>query len=244
MEERLGLRLYGGLLIGAAVLGAAVNGLHPVTTGDLTVTAATIAGDGTWVALHIGIMLSILLLAAGLWGVVPYTFGTPGAPFARVAVLMTAIGATLGMASLAIDGITLNALADAWAAASPNEAPNLLAHFTTAKRINTGLWATTVLVFFGIAVLAHGMALMRGGLLPKWQSAMALTTGAASLLSGLIQIPDGGESRVGELLFTASAFLLTLWALLLGYRWWRTPPELIAKSTTTTSDPHHMTGIG
>lgn len=229
--DRASLKLFGGLLMAAAVLGGVVNGLHPITTGDLTDTAALMAGDGTWVALHTGIVITMVLLIAGLSGVTTYTEGTPGGPIARVAMIITIVGGTLAITSLAIDGVALKVLADAWAQAPSQDAPGLFEHFATAKRVNNALWGTTVLVFFGIAIVTHGLAALASNRFPIWVGWGALLSGTGSVAAALIQLPSGGESRTGEFMFLGSSILLTIWLLALGYIWWRESTQIVTSAT-------------
>jgi Domain of unknown function (DUF4386) len=238
LNDRTGLKLSGGFLMTAAVLGSVVNGFHPITTGDLEETATTIAGDGEWILLHLGIVVAMLLLAAGLTGMIAHAEGTRGTPIAKVAMVITSIGTALAVVSVAIDGVALKILADEWAAVSPQETPRLFDLFATTKRINTALWGSTVMVFFGFAILCHGTALLQSRRLPPWMGWAAVLSALGSLLAASLQLPAGGESRTGEFIFLGSSILLTIWALTLGYLWWREArSQVIAATTSPKRDP-------
>lgn len=219
--SRQDLRLYGRLLVVAAVLGAVVNALHPITTGDLTDTARGIADAGSWILLHVAISLTLLLLAAGLLGTRSATKGSAGEATGQVALLFTAVGVSIALVALAMDGISLKVLADAWSSSAPASAASRLDAFITVKHVNTALWNTGVLVFFGLCILTHGLALRSSGRFPLWVGWGALAAGALSIASAAIQLPAGGESRLGEMLFTGAAAWLSLWALAVGLLWWR-----------------------
>ena len=215
-----GLRLFGGMLIVSGVAGVVVNAMHPVTTGDLAETARQMAAADSWVVLHLVIMLTMVLLVAGLAGMAVYTHETPGEPMARVAMAITLLGGSLAIASLAMDGMALKALADDWSVASQDTA-SLLGDFVTAKRINNGLWVTSVILFFGLAVTANGVAVIRSKRAPRWVGWGGLICGLGGLTAGLLQVPLGGETRLGEFIFLGSTTLLTIWVVALGYLWWR-----------------------
>lgn len=219
--SRQHLGLYGRLLVVAAVLGAVVNALHPIATGDLTDTARGIADAGTWIALHVAISLTLLLLAAGLVGTLPATKGSAGEAPSQVALLFTAVGVSVALGALAIDGISLKVLADAWSSSGPAAATARLDSFITIKHVNTALWNTAVLVFFGLGILTHGLALRTCGRFPHWVGWGAMAGGALSIASAAIQLPAGGESRLGETLFVGAAAWISLWALAVGLLWWR-----------------------
>lgn len=221
-RRRQDLRFYGGLLMAAALAGAVVNALHPITTGSLTDTAAGIAANDGWILLHVAISLTLLMLAAGLVGIGTVTIGTPGEALARVALLFTAVGVTLALISLAIDGVSLKVLANAWTGAGTAASQIRLDAFLTVKHINNALWSTTVLVFFGLAIVANGFAVQASRRYPGWAAWGALLGGGAAIVAAVIQLPAGGESRLGEMIFTGSAALISLWSLALGLTWWRT----------------------
>ena len=151
----------------------------------------------------------------------PPTKESAGDATSQVALLFTAVGVSIALVALAMDGISLKVLADAWSNSAPASAASRLDAFITVKHVNTALWNMGVLVFFGLAILTHGLALRSSGRFPIWVGWGAMVAGALSIAAAAIQLPAGGESRLGEMLFTGAAACLSLWALAVGLLWWR-----------------------
>jgi hypothetical protein len=79
-----------------ALLGLVGNLLHPGTPNDPQGIAHVIAGSGMWVSMHTTIMVSFVLMLAGLVAIAHSISGGAGV-LARLAVVAAVAGITAGL---------------------------------------------------------------------------------------------------------------------------------------------------
>ncbi|HET8568967.1 MAG TPA: DUF4386 family protein [Candidatus Limnocylindria bacterium] len=225
--------MSGSLLITAAIVGAIGNALHPHTV-DTDVTAANraIAESGTWVWIHLAIVLAVLFLMGGLAGFAHVLEATAGSALARVANVASLVGGTFVCASTAIDGFGRKALATNWLASPATSADAALQSAIGTQLFGGALWTFGMLIFFGLAFVAFGAATSVSRRYPAWFGWAAIGSGAVSTAAATLRMVANGDEPVSELLFLASSVTITIWALVLGVMLWRGASEGASANAT------------
>lgn len=215
-------RVFALLLISGALIGLVGNALHPHTVeSDAAGMVRAVAQSGTWVGIHLAIVVAILLVTGGLVGLTQLLEDGPSGPLARLGLAAALLGGAVVTVSTAMDGFVMKALALAWLGAPAEEAAMALRLALGVKHLNFGIWSVGMLVFFGAAFACFGAAVGISGRLPAWFGWVAVGGGLGSAIAALLQIVNSGEVQAAETLFFASSLLITLWALALGIQMWR-----------------------
>jgi hypothetical protein len=87
-----------------ALLGLVGNLLHPGTPNDPQGIAHVIAGSRMWVSVHTAIMVSFVLMLAGLVAIAHSISGGGAGVLARLGVVAAVAGITAGLGLIALDG--------------------------------------------------------------------------------------------------------------------------------------------
>jgi hypothetical protein len=217
MNERA-LYRWGGM---AAVVGGLVtlvtNLLHPrISDFDEPVPAfiEEIAGSGTWVLLHLGLVAGILLITVGLFALGRSLKGGPAEGWARVALGSLLISTPIVLVTLGIDGYGSKVTADAWADAA---GPARQAAFATAAAVVEVSWGCFMLMtitYVGLTPILFGTAVAASGEYPAALGWAVAILGAGAVVAGVIGF--GGQTALFWVLFVATSGLITLGILALG----------------------------
>jgi hypothetical protein len=97
-----------------ALLGLVGNLLHPGTPNDPQGIAHAIAGSGMWVSVHTAIMVSLVLMLAGLVAIAHSISGSGAGVLARLGVV-AAVAGICGAGADRAGRFAAKQLADAWA---------------------------------------------------------------------------------------------------------------------------------
>ncbi len=204
----------------AAILGVIVlvvaTMLHPVNAhpGDAPAAFAEYALDRYWVATHLGQLLGVVLVAAGLvalsWKL---RAGRAGA-WALLASLAAVASVSLAAALQAVDGIALKFMLDRWSSASVDaRAVEFEAAFGV-RQIEIGL-ASLVGALFDLTVLLYGVAILLSSVAGAWLGVFGVFGGAATLASSIVQAHTG-FSDIAMATSTPSTLLVLLWSVCIG----------------------------
>ncbi|MEO6578229.1 MAG: DUF4386 family protein [Candidatus Limnocylindria bacterium] len=216
------MKISGALLIAGAVIGTIGNAMHPHTAfPDPAATVQAIAQNGSWVAIHLGVIVAILLIIGGLVGLADVLRGPAAEPVARLGVAAALIGGTVVTVSTAIDGFGRKALAVAVADAPSTEAGTALRIAIAVNDAQFGLWSIGMLVFFGATFACFGGAVLASRQFPAWFGWVALVGAAGSAVAALLQVAANGQVQAAETTFLVSSIVLTVWTLAVGIRLWR-----------------------
>lgn len=222
MQEKSLLRLGSTSAIMGAVLAAIVNLIHPQTpeVADPAAVLQGIAGSGIWIGVHVGIVFAGLLYVLGLTGVYRSITLEPASAWARLGFVAAILGAMPLFSLLGVE-IALKGLATAWDSAA---GPDKDAQFRIAAAllsVGFALFAAFVSVFFGVAHLLFGVAMLPGEPYPRWLGWMAIVGGVGSIWVGVTQFYEGPSRLMTIVLFTVFSGVLTLWLLIAGLRLWQ-----------------------
>ncbi|MEO8208158.1 MAG: hypothetical protein ABI598_03915 [Chloroflexota bacterium] len=201
------------------------NPLHPHIARSTTVALQAIAASDGWVALHLTLLVSILLVIGGLVGLARLLDDGPGGPLARLGIAAALLGGALAAVSTSMDGFVMKPLALAWATAPASAAAMALRLADAVRMIGFGVWSMGILVLFGLAFVCLGAAVAVSGRFLAWLGWTAVVSGAGSSVAAVLQIANTGEVQMAETLFFATSLLITVWTFAVGVLMWRTARE-------------------
>jgi hypothetical protein len=211
------LRLGAGAGIVGALIGMVGNLLHPVVpTGDPDGIARTIAASRAWVPVHLAIVLGIILMLGGLVAISDsIRGGLPGA-LARLGRIAAIVGITVGVILVTVDGLAAKHLADAWAAAPPDEEAIALRVVLAEETINFALAALFNVVFAGVTFVLYGLAVAWSRVYPRWLGWVVVVAGVGSVAVGLVQAYAGESTGLTRILTIIFPTIITLWLAAMG----------------------------
>ena len=188
------------------------NLLHPATPiGDPQGVARTIAESEIWVPVHLVIVVGLILMLGGLVAIArSIEGGLPGA-LARLGTLAAVAGVTVGVVVVIVDGVAAKHLADAWAAAPPEEQAAALRVVLAEESINFALAALFNILFAGVTFILFGLAVASSRRYPGWLGWVVVVAGIGSVPVGLVQASMGESilfTRIATIIFPT---IITLW---------------------------------
>jgi hypothetical protein len=211
------LRLGAGAGIVGALIGMVGNLLHPaVPSGDPEGIARTIAESKTWIPVHLAIVFGIILMLGGLLAISDsIRDGLPGA-LARLGRIAAIVGITVGLILVTVDGLAAKHLADAWAAAPPEEEASALRVVLGEETINFALAALFNILFAGVTFVLYGLAVAWSRVYPRWLGWVVVVAGLGSVAVGLVQAYVGESTGVTRILTIIFPTIITLWLAAMG----------------------------
>lgn len=229
--------LSGFLLIAAAVIGMVGNALHPHSVDtDAAATLRGIAENGSWVWIHLAIVVAVLFLMGGLVGFAHDLEATPAGAAARLANAASLVGGTFVCVSTAIDGFGRKALAASWLASPSASADAALQSAIGTQLFGGALWTFGILIFFGFAFVAFGSAASMSGRYPAWFGWAAVAAGAISVAAAALRMVANGDDPASETLFLVSSVAITIWAFALGVMLWHRVSEGASVRTSLAAE--------
>jgi hypothetical protein len=223
MVDRKSLRFGSVCAIGGALIALVANLLHPRISrfeDPVPTFIREVADFDAWIPLHLALVASILLIAAGQFVFLRTLKGGPADRLVRLGLGALLVSTPIALLTLGIDGYAEKVAADA-AAASPSSTT-----FAIAAAIAHVSWAAfmvTVLSFVGLTPILFGLAVIRSEEYPAPLGWGAMLFGAGAVVAGLVGF--GGQSGLFWGLFLATSGPLTVWVLILGVLLWRKVPE-------------------
>jgi hypothetical protein len=215
-QRRIAVRVGAGAAIAGAALGLVVNLAHGDLPEDPRAALTKVAQGGQWGLLHLGIIVTALLVLVALLGLSRAATGAAASVLSAGAAALALPGAAVSITVTAIDGVATKAMADAWAAGDPNTP---FANAVAVETVQNALFHAEAAFFFGLPILLLGLAaqLPSAGL-PRRTGWLAIAGGGGSLIFGASGL--AGQPLPG-LLFNGFAGLITVWALVAGIIMWR-----------------------
>jgi hypothetical protein len=199
-------------------LGAAIgNILHPVTPRDDPVgVARVIAESDAWTLIHVVIILGLILMFLGLVAIGDSIDGGGSGALARLGVHAAAVGTTLGLATVILDGVGAKQLADQWAAAPEATKGVALGLVSTNETLNFALAGMFNLSFAGVPFILLGFAVALDSVYPRWLGWLAAFAGLGSVAAGLVQAFTGEPTVASLVLTIIGPTIISLWVLVMG----------------------------
>jgi ABC-type multidrug transport system fused ATPase/permease subunit len=214
-----------------SVAAAVGNILHPVTPRDDPVgVARVIAESDAWTLIHIVIILGLILMFLGLVAI-GYTIRTgAGEALARLGVFAAAVGTTLGIATVILDGVGAKQLADQWSAAPESTKALALSLVSANETTNFALAGMFNLSFAGVPFILLGLAVALSGVYPRWLGWLAAFAGLGSVAAGLVQAFTGRPTVATLVLTIIGPTVISLWVLIVGVLLYRQAGRLAQRN--------------
>jgi hypothetical protein len=208
---------WGGII--GSLMAMAGNLLHPATpTGDPEGVARAIAESGSWVAVHLVIVVGLILMLGGLLAIAASIRTGPAGALARLARSAAIAGVTVGLVLVIVDGVAAKHLADAWAAAPQGEAASALQVVVAEESINFALAALFNILFAGVTFILLGLAVALSGRHPRWPAWIVVAAGIMSVPVGLVQAFEGESTSLTRVATIIAPTILTIWVAWMSVR--------------------------
>lgn len=220
-EETWTIRLAAAALPLGILIVVVATVIHPHQRApmDNPGVFAEYAGTEAWVAIHFAQWLGVLLVLAGLIGVYhAIRHGSAlSAALARYGLAASVPAAAAFTALQAVDGVALKWAADGWVAASGDDKATL---FAAAKSVRWTEYAFQSYsnILLGLALGLIGLAMALGSAYPRWLGAVAVASGLAWMLHGVMVPYVGLFDSTPRLV---AMVLLATWGFATSYLMWR-----------------------
>ena len=218
IERQWVFRIGGWSAVAGSVLAGIGNLVHPVTPmNDPVGVARVIAGSGSWVPVHLAIVVGILLMLGGLVALDRSIGGGIAGTLARFGLWAAVGGVTIGLVLVILDGVAAYQLAQEWAAAPPGDQALALGLVHVNETINFALASLFNLVFAGVTFILFGLAVALSHAYPRGLGWVVLVAGVASIGAGLVQAFTGEPTEASRGLTIFGPTVITLWLLVIGF---------------------------
>ncbi len=198
--------------------------IHPSTEDPLDNPAVfmTYAQDASWIAVHFGQWLGVLLLFGALialyYSITTNSEADAGGVVARfglAAAVLTAASLTMLQA---VDGVALKWAVDAWANAPADQEATTFAAAEALRWTEYALQSYSN-ILLGVALILYGLAIALGTVYPRWLGWIAVGSGVAWIVHGVMVPYIGLFDSIPRLV---AIVLMALWALIIAVLMWRT----------------------
>jgi hypothetical protein len=221
-DDRLLYGLGGAMAIGGALLQLVGNAMHPRSAdyyGDPAAWLDNATQSAVWFPSHVLILLGSFLLIGGFVALSRSLAGG-GHGMGQLALANALVGSTLIMVTLAIDGLAVAKLEDAWNASSAASPEALLTANILYHTIFSLLYAFEI-TLFGLAPIFYGVAILRGRIYPAWMGWAGVLIGSSVVLSAMLAMLGVATEFIDAYVWTVVASAFVLWVLLVGVLLWR-----------------------
>ena len=177
------------------------------------------AQSQSWIAVHLAQWVAVLLLFGGLVALY-YSIrrrSEAGATLARFGLAMAVLTAASLTMLQAVDGVALKWAVDAWASAPAEQEA---AAFAAAEALR---WTEYSLqsfsnILLGLTLILYGLAIAVGVAYPRWLGLVAMVSGVAWIVHGLMVPYIGLFDSVPR---GVAIILMSVWAFFMAYLMWR-----------------------
>lgn len=214
-SRRTDIRSAGVLLVGGMLLNVVSTLMHPSgQEDDHQAVFEEYAESGTWVAVHLGQFVGVLMALGGLL-VLHRVLGASGrsALLAYLAAAATVATAAVWAVLQGLDGVGLRQAAEAWLGSSDAERSARFAGAEAVRWLEWGL-QSYFRVLLGITFALSGAAILLGRLVAGWLGWAAVLAGLLSVVMGVDVGYTGLASGVQD--FAGVAFLVIVLAFAVG----------------------------
>ncbi|MDN0197972.1 hypothetical protein [Streptomyces sp. S.PNR 29] len=210
-----GLTLAGSLMLGGFVLNVLLTaGLHPSGEEDDHVAIFTkYARSSSWVAVHLGQFVGVLVTLSGLLVLYRVLRGIRRASVvAQLAAAAAVATAAVWAVLQGLDGVGLKQAVDSWAGASGTEKTIRFAGAETVRWLEWG-FQSYFRVLLGLTLALFGTAIVVSGHLPGRLGWPALAAGVCSVIFGIDVGYSGLASGLQDVLGVATFVLVLVFAV-------------------------------
>jgi hypothetical protein len=197
-----------------ALLGLIGNLMHPRGSEfGARAEIALVNDSGIWLFDHFLIAWSFAFAIVGLVAIGWSFTDDVGQSWGRIATASAIGSVTIAFATIAVDGMAMEA-----AAATGGAVGEAVAH------IGLAMFTATIGSLFGLTPVLFGVAILSSTTYPKGLGYLILAGGLLGMLVASVQFLSGPSTLVTNVLFVASSMLFTIWVFLMGWRLWSGVP--------------------
>lgn len=184
-----------------------------------------------YAGVHVGTIIGVLVWGAGFVTFAATLMHGFGRVLGRLGAASVLVGTAIFCVEHSIDGVAGQALAEAWAAASPAGQADLALAAQTAFQMLRGPSLIAILLLWGMAPVLFSLAVMLEDY-PVWLGWAGLTVGATTVIASAALLLRE-DLFPGVILYGLLASIVApLWSLALGIAMWR---RTLTVSSATTS---------
>lgn len=189
---------------------------HPMSEdpSDEFTAFAEYAADPYWVASHLGQLLGVAFFTGGLVSLSWRLRSGRAGVWALLGGIVATASLALSGALQAVDGIALKVMVDRWIEASPEEQALLFEGAFVVRQVEIGL-ASIALLFFGLTGILYACALWFSDQAANWLSGVAMASGCAMLIAGIMYAYTG-FSEMAMMVSMPASLLLAVWGIGVG----------------------------
>jgi hypothetical protein len=216
-------KLGGALAIGGALMNFVGNALHPRSVdyyGDPVAWLNHTTQSSIWFPSHVLILLGSILTVGGLVAFSRSLTGTSGYGMGQLALAYAVIGSTLIIVTLAIDGLAVSRLDEAWSS-DPGASPGTLLAANILYHTIFSLLYVFELTLFGLAPIFYGVAILLSKAYAAWLGWAGMLVGAAVSVTGLLSMFGIATEFIDAVVWSVLASLFVLWIFAIGVLLWR-----------------------
>jgi hypothetical protein len=223
--ERPLLRIGSIAFILGAIIVVVSTLFHPSSEdpANRLLVFADYANDDSWVAVHIGQFVGVIMVFAGgfvaLYRLLVQSESSMASILAWIGLALAIMTASAFAVLQAVDGIALKSAVDSWAAAPPSEEKAIT--FKVAEGIRLIEYGTNSIfrILQGTVAVIFGIAIIKGKLLSKWICGAGVVIGAVTIYAGLevAYLGFGGLTTI----IGVSMIIYFVWVGILGGLMWK-----------------------
>jgi hypothetical protein len=194
--------------------------LHPLQADPSSPIAAfaEYANDPHWITRHLTQLVGIVGIVIGLILFANKLDAKGDSGLIKVAIAGAVLSAGLGTTLLAVDGIALKAMVDAWASASAADKQSLFHAALAVRYIEIGL-ASMFCLAIGFTAVMYSLVIYTEERFPSWISYIGALGGICKGAAGAA-IAYTGFSQLSMMFNMPANILLLVWMLILAaYQW-------------------------
>ncbi|MGW0615755.1 hypothetical protein [Streptomyces sp. NPDC002788] len=209
------LTIAGGLMVGGFLLNAILTAtLHPSGEQDDHPAIFTeYADSGTWIAVHLGQFIGVLVTLSGLLVLYRVLRGANGpSPLAQIAAAGTVATAAIWAVLQGLDGVGLKQAVDSWASASDAEKTIRFANAETVRWLEWG-FQSYFRILLGLTLALFGTVILTSRRIAGWLGWTALVAGVCSVIVGVDVGYSGLASGLQDVLGIAFLILVLIFAV-------------------------------
>jgi hypothetical protein len=214
-DSRRRLTIAGGLMVGGFLLNVILTAaLHPSGEEDDHPAIFTeYAASGSWIAVHLGQFIGVLVTLGGLLVLYRVLRGADGPSLvAQLAAAAAVATAAIWAGLQGLDGVGLKRAVDSWVSASGAEKAIRFANAETVRWLEWG-FQSYFRIMLGLTLALFGAAILVGRRVPGWLGWTALVAGVCSLVFGVDVGYSGLASGLQDVLGIALFILVLVFAV-------------------------------
>jgi hypothetical protein len=198
--------------------------IHPSSEdpANLPLVFAEYASDNSWIAVHIGQFVGVIMVFAGgfvaLYRLLVQSESSMVSILAWIGLVLAIMTASAFAVLQAVDGIALKMTVDSWVAAPPEEKAIT---FRVAEGIRLIEYGTNSIfrILQGTVAVIFGVAIVKSNLLSKWIGGAGVVIGAVTIYAGLevAYLGFGGLTTM----IGISTIIYFIWVGILGGFMWK-----------------------